>query len=528
MGLDAMCESLRARCPSLTPPPTPIEECNWGEVRCSRFSIDVGDDEWAFIADLLGEDGALSFDGLSAEFSPPPSPGTCATIAYTASADPDSPNIDSFYRSGAMSATLTGPEDAQSSTGTLLANDPLSVLDGSSILETKQIRRKTVIIQVPDSVLNLDAQSRSALSRAPPDASLGLHDQPVPFEEPVVAFESCRQSTPPPGSRPVSTSSVSSTKPVRGILKQQKSVRFSAVPSLHEYHVDQDTETPAEVKVVVRSGRQSLPPAQHSPNSTPRLAPSLRRGSTPHAVQKGSPLRESYTPAHARDTSGTQGRVTAGPGAGRSDNEYTNVVDHTRGPDNLAGEVNSCSASIPPACSGAGALSPKHPARRAPINVRTSSPGAGTIAIATPTQKSPPVAGASPRQPMPPHRPPLRLVDGVGQRQNMPAGRRASAAGSVPTKTGGAVPTRNNHDGGGAKASALGTQMQKTVAGLRRRAESMPPRPRQGQDENTARRSAVGTVRVAEREVLGSTKASPKCRMVPLKSILTKLRTSST
>ncbi|KAI0794192.1 hypothetical protein C8Q74DRAFT_1405253 [Fomes fomentarius] len=304
MGLSAMCNSLRALVPSLpfsplqsTAPPRPkLEpETRWGVVSSMQLP-DVDDDEWAFAQDLVIEWHASR--GLRAEVSPPPSPP--GELPYAADTSPSavvSVTMHSLVSSPSSTMVDRPTKDKDKDNGT---DEPTSP-------DVKQMRRKTVIIQAPE----LDETCGHVLEKlrkmdnvtAAADWTIDLlpgeFDEPVPFETPAYiplaapVLADGRASN----LRPCSTTS-SAKVPVRGILKGKKSVRFSSVPSLHEYEKDDNTDEDDDSErddIHCRPATPS-PSIPIKPNPEPKAPTSGRRPPLITTPRKSSPLREHSSP----------------------------------------------------------------------------------------------------------------------------------------------------------------------------------------------------------------------------------------
>ncbi|KAL7280701.1 hypothetical protein ACG7TL_005641 [Trametes sanguinea] len=489
MDLSTICADLRSRLPA--PPFTPTELT---ASRCavvpevddglsspqSSEASDLDDEEWAFARDLVVDWHAGR--GFQMQLSPPLSPA--GDLPYAS--EPESPTIDSPYPGNEHSASTTG--DTSSSD-----EDDIAV---QTPVDVKLTRRKTVIIQAPEPGLTAE---KSHLVAAEKDADVLIHDvhDPVPYELPSstaisgAAFDfdrDCQQTGSTPGSRPASTASL---RPIRGILKGKKSVRFSAVDLLHEY------------------SPSITPPARHSIDGAgvaagPHGVEPERLPSEPIArvrritaeVHKSSPLRESHTPTpHPMRT--TDRRVRS----------------HVPAPRSAEGTS-----------SFSGAMMAKHPAVRAmarrpltspprtPTPAHLTGPGVNGSAVGSPRLRSP--------SPLPlllheQRRAPLRSINA---RQNMPAERGPDAL--IPIKS--------------SRRSLLSKDNGGPTGNIARRvlkSASTPPAPRHEQNENARRRSEAvlsrdDSGRAAGVGVSAGAVAGGKSRLsTPLRSILTKLRT---
>ncbi|KAI8996398.1 hypothetical protein BD414DRAFT_455072 [Trametes punicea] len=492
MGLSAMCADLRSRLPA--PPFTPTEPI--ASPYCgpsvgddviaspqSSVSSDLDDEEWAFARDLVIDWHAG--EGFRMELSPPPSPA--GDLPYAS--DPESPSIDdSFARSQTLVAEFIGNSSTDE-------DDPVR-----TPMDVKLTRRKTVIIQAPEPSHREKYRSENVHSVVAESAadvlSSELHE-PVPFETPSSAPTpavasadcdcSCQQPSFSPGSRPSSTASM---RPVRGILKEKKSVRFSTVDFLHEYLSPSHAPAPHSFNDAGAVSHGS-DPSRLQPEAVVRA----RRTTLTSEVRKSSPLRRCYSPT-----------TYAGDTAGR----------HPRSHSLLSGEVRDLSPF------GGGSMA-KHPAVRAMARrPSASSPQTPTPAPFVGSGVDGAVIGAPSLQgptPIPlllgeQGRVPLRSINPL---QSMPAERRADVP--VPVKP-------------SAQRSLLSKQRDGAAADKARRvlkSTSVPPAPRLERDENAHRRSEAVVAGKESRSLAGAsagTSMGGKSRMsAPLRSILTKLRT---
>jgi hypothetical protein len=250
MDLEAMCQDLRLRCPLLTPP-SPIMT---SDVSClSNGSPLLGcsttsdSDEWGFARELLQVHIERSV--ISSSVGHEPMNLTSAGLLGDASVE--TPSVHNF-------------SDVSWSTDPTLINSPKPIHQtelpadlsedkdkpSKTISELpKQQRRRTVIIETPYS--NTAGVVRPV--RMTIDLShLAEDEDSVDVMSSVVTeipFESRPQesshtlfkvpSTPTNFVRPISSASMG--RPVRSILKtrEKKSVRFSELPSMHEYTVEE-------------------------------------------------------------------------------------------------------------------------------------------------------------------------------------------------------------------------------------------------------------------------------------------------
>ena len=512
MGLSAMCNSLKALVPP--PPFTPTEcdplrsrtepETRWGMVTSAQLP-EVDEDEWAFAQDLVVEWHASR--GLRAEVSPPPSPAGDLPYAVEIA----TPVSEGFPSPVTSTPALSDSSSSESSTEEPSPQTPASV---------KQLRRKTVIIQAPDSHADLavdlkeigKVQKVDKFISSAADRTLDIlpddFDQPVPFETPastvtLVSTEVALST--PPGSRPSSTSSAK--LPVRGILKEKKSVRFSSVPSLHEYSVSDRQaveEVPSEQPNVPRpctpcpgaASRRHLEPATHLGG---------KHASLTAAPLRSSPLRESHSPA------------CPGMDIDRSARKHQPYA--TRPP----------ITPLPPTPSSQPrATMAKHPAVRAlarrPHTFRPSAracslgSGEGGAVVGAPDLQSPtPVLLEAQR------RAPLKSINA---RQQMPMQRKPDVL--IPVKPS-SMPMRHAPVKDVRRASR--SREQDHLGGDHRGARMTPTpvNPRRAWDRDARRRSGA----VAKGDACGGAPMHAGTRInsgsskmpVPLRSILTKLRT---
>lgn len=515
MGLSAMCNSLKALVPP--PPFTPTNshpprakmepETRWGMVSSAQLP-EVDEDEWAFTQDLVVEWHASR--GLSADISPPPSPA--GDLPYAAEAA--TPVCEGFPSSTASPPALSDSSSGESSEGDPPPQTPASL---------KQLRRKTVIIQAPES--HADSSFELAKIGKPQKIAKVLpsaagctiellsddFDRPVPFETPgwiqvpapVAASTDGGVST-PPNSRPSSTSSAKF--PVRGILKEKKSVRFSSVPSLHEYSVTDERrpepEVPSEPPDFTRP-RTPCPAAAPRRHLEPPNHFGGKHASLTAAPLRSSPLRECYSPAssggdsHARKH---QSSVTSPP-----------------------------TAPLPPTPSShhRGTMA-KHPAVRALAwRPQASCPsatasvlgsGEGGAVVGAPILQ-PPTSVLLEAQ----RRAPLKSIN---SRQRMPIQHKPDVL--IPVKP--VLASVRHISVQSIRPASKGRGQQNVGAdGRGARVVSAPLHPRRERDENARRRSEA----VAKENLCGGVPVHAGTRIsgggsrmpVPLRSILTKLRT---
>ncbi|KAI1796770.1 hypothetical protein LXA43DRAFT_1057618 [Ganoderma leucocontextum] len=561
MGLSTMCSNLKALVPP--PPFTPTEaehqppshpppslepDTRWGMTTAAQLP-DANDEEWRFVQDLIVE--WHESNGHSAEVGPPASPPP-HTVAYTGI---ELPTTDAPSK-GSPAPTATGSRSDDNKPNVdvqqPLAQTPPSV---------KQARRKTVIIQAPDGDIQIapgDAERPAKTGKlcSPPgdrsiDFLLDEFDEPVPFEIPSsvplsapASFEGSFFT--PPNSRPSSTAS-SAGLPIRGILKEKKSVRFSAVPSLYEYATAMNDDfadrpgTPSkhhsDLDVLSALKRIPVPPA--ATTRTPSRSSPLRKMQT-HPHSSGS-----HGPEEAASDVTTPHQVPSGSAA----------MPTTSAP---APMLMTPPRSAPPTCRSrdiANNTSPsttvriptmaKHPAVRALAHKPSPSrppglpsplvgSGAGGAVVGAPTLQSPYPTMSSPPKNQDQRRTPLKTIS-ANARQNTAnmVERKPSAASSSPVKQPQATPRTGrkdpvSHTGPKGKESVglRASQMASRSSLEHERGEALTP--------STRRRSAgVSQLRVenacggtsADAGTVGSQSQRNSSRMpVPLRSIFTKLR----
>ena len=554
MGLSAMCNSLK----SLVPPPpfTPTESeqshsdtestTRWGEVSCAQLP-DADDEEWAFVRDLVVDWHASR--ARTAEISPPPSPA--GDLAYTAVSMLSSPAVS-------LSSSPT--------TSRQIGYDDSSTSEGGKQSSPKQMRRKTVIIQAPEGqhTTSFDLSQLEKLDKIKPHpasatdrAEVLLPDEPVPFETPSstsdrpVSTGSTDRPTSLPGSRPSSTASAK--LPVKGILKEKKSVRFSAVPSFHKYLVE------------IPSGPSDEDNMPWRPASSPSTQSSRPRASSTSTPYKRSPLRESHSPGAAVETDlvmpgDSPTRLTTTPSMANS-SPYPSPVP--------TGPLPSPPRLLKPH-PPARATTVKHPAIRALASSRFPTAvgsGTGGAVVGAPDLQLPRGNAGKGMSGTPPlalpdthRRAPLKVTD---TRINVP-GRRVETLGHTPTsktmvtkphgcatplglRKGGAKASpacvgraqdrlKDKENAGAGKASGDGTdgRSQSTravsMASPRTTPANAPATPRpelrkgrqdpsQHQPQSARDGAPISVTHVARKSARGGSRMS-----VPLRSIFTKLR----
>ncbi len=473
MGLSTMCTNLKALVPP--PPFTPTEpehqppshpppslepETQWGMATAAQLP-DANDEEWRFVQDLIVEWHETK--GRSAKACPPASPPP-HTVAYTGI---EAPIMDASGK-GSPPPTSTG-----SRTDDNKPNLDVQQPSTQSSPSVKQSRRKTVIIQAPDGDIqiapgNAERPAKSGKLCSPSgersiDFLLDEFDEPVPFEIPSSVPLSAPASLEgsfctPPSSRPASTAS-SAGLPIRGILKEKKSVRFSAVPSLYEYATAM-LDAPAD-----RPGTPSMSKHHHSDLdvlSALKRVPVAASALT-WTPSKSSPLRKSQT--HTQYSPGSYGPEevsTANIGAPLHVPSASATMPTTPAP---AHTPMTPPRSVPPTCrtwNSPNNASPgtaarvttmaKHPAVRAlahkpsptrPPGLQIHSPvvgaGAGGAVVGAPSLQSPYPTMSSPR------RTPMRTISAnANGRQNAAnmVERKPTTVSSSPVKQAQSSPAR--------------------------------------------------------------------------------------
>ena len=567
MGLSTMCSSLKALVPPppftpteaehqppLHPPPSLEPETRWATVAAAQLP-DADDEEWRFAQDLIVEwqEGKGRSGPACTPASSPPHMDAYTGIGL--------PIMDASGK-GSPASTSAGPRTDQ--------NKPKVDIQQPAVQSppsVKQSRRKTVIIQAPDGDIqispgNADRPAKSGKLCSPSgdrsiDFLLDEFDEPVPFEIPSsvplsapASFEGSFFT--PPNSRPTSTATASSAGlPIRGILKEKKSVRFSAVPSLYEYAARIHDEASAD-----HPGAPSTP--KHHSQSDLDVLSALRRVPVPVAAptvtrtpSKSSPLRKMQTHNTHFHSHGSHGPEEASPASPVHVPSASATMPTTSAP------TPQTLRSAPPTCrawsSANTANSPsarattmaKHPTVRAlahkpspshPPRLQIQSPmvgaGAGGAVVGAPALQSPYPTMSSPSKNNGQRRTPLKTVNAsANARQN---------AGTVERTP---SPVKQSHHpsprvGRKEPASLLGHEGKENVG----RCTSQPVSVRSSSLTPTRRRRSAGvlpetplkgenprggtTPACAGGGAEGSQRNSGGSRMpVPLRSIFTKLRT---
>ncbi|KAI0630865.1 hypothetical protein C8Q77DRAFT_1200257 [Trametes polyzona] len=513
MGLSAMCNDLRSRLPAPPPfsptesvrPPLDGPERHSASDMSSQDSLlsDLDDEEWAFAKELVADWRGTK--EMHTEVSPPPSPA--GDLPYAS--DVTSPTSDAL-------SDVDTPSLVSGSSSSFGDDDPIR-----TPADVKLTRRKTVIIQAPESNSSSATEKTEKVLSIAADVGSDLiphvFDEPVPFETPT------RASLPVPvcdlaihlplGSRPSSTASM---KPVRGILKEKKSVRFSTVDMFHEYTSAAD-------------GSASVPQCS-APGALAPEPPALpRRLASTATVRKNSPLRESYAPMSPAAAEDPAARARA-----RAHSPATRPLQDPplfAGPTTAKHPAVRALARTPSVSSARGGPSPSR-------NVAGSGPGGAVVGA--PGLHSPLAAPNTPSATPTPalladqRRAPLRSINA---RQTMPVERKPHALGlvGVPIKPTRASMLPSKHSQSQDTATAV-----PAAPGLGRRvlrAASIPAAPRNENDENAVRRRSQpprrGTAGDAQARSCGAASAGanagsggrPSRMSAPLRSIFTKLRT---
>ncbi|KAM5532795.1 hypothetical protein V8D89_013514 [Ganoderma adspersum] len=560
MGLSTMCNNLKALVPP--PPFTPTEaehrppsypppslepETQWAMATTAQLP-DANDEEWRFVQDLDVEWHETK--GSSAEGCPVSSPPHVA--AYTGIETP----IKDASSKASPTSTLAG-----SRTDGNKSNVDVQQPSAQSSPSVKQSRRKTVIIQAPDGDIQIapgDAErpAKSGKLCSPSgersiDFLLDEFDEPVPFEIPSSVPLSAPASLEgsfctPPSSRPTSTAS-SAGHPIRGILKEKKSVRFSAMPSLYEYASamhGEPTDRPGTGALSVskhHSDLDVLSALKHVPIPVAAPAPAPTR--TP---SKSSPLRRVQTRPHSYSPD------TYGPERHASASDVSAPL-----------HVTSASATMPmtPAPVRTPMTPPlttmaKHPAVRAlahkpsptrppalQIHSPTMGAGAGGAVVGAPALQSPYPTMSSPLKTQGQRRTPLKTLETSTNVRHNAANmveRKLSAASSSPAKHASPPrvgrkdpPSHSGYKGHGKENVGQRASQASARSSLERelhRGEALTPTTRRRSGGVLPRREDVCggalTPAGAGAGTVGSQswKNSSSRMPVPLRSIFTKLR----
>lgn len=268
MDLDAMCQDLRSRCPPLRPA-SPLLKTELGPLADvssdmdSAFQADL--DDWAFAKDLLDK----HINGPEAPNVVGESPTKIPQVAQAKDHTPIRTETQEEGDSWSSDPTLTNsppsvnPVKVDRTMRT--ASKVVSKVVSSSDLH-KQQRRRTVIIETPQANLVENAAritvDLSHLADYDDSISQDVDEIIVSSNFSPTAFNG--EST--PASRPVSTMK----QPVRSILKtrEKKSVRFSEMPSMHEF-LNEDKDAPGSVFETDDNDGDSRSPVRRRAATTP-------------------------------------------------------------------------------------------------------------------------------------------------------------------------------------------------------------------------------------------------------------------
>ena len=313
MDLDVMCGSLRSLCPPLrspdvfpplpplpTPgPPAPDGDPN--EYMVEIPSIDSNSDEWTTLDSFLTEVArtrAFKKEDPAVELAPQTKP--LVPIQRACSTEPVNVTSDSVTWDN---STTLGEEASR---------EPVAEVESPSpAMTSRQQRRRTVIIETTDSTerrrtrLTLDL---SDLTRRESE-NAGEECGSVPWEASPTShfsFSPSPLSHSTPHSRPASSATM--RPPARGILKAQKNVRFSIIPSMHEYDEDEDEDDDDAPTSALYNQRSPTPPPGGRRNSkalstsgvqadlvTPVLEPGFPKHPAARSVAKASPASSKPT-----------------------------------------------------------------------------------------------------------------------------------------------------------------------------------------------------------------------------------------
>ncbi|CAL1714573.1 unnamed protein product [Somion occarium] len=269
-GLDAMCDDLRSRIPAIRPESLQLELVD--TVSTSSETTEDERDEWAFANGLETSFGKTSSD-IDVHKAPPV--GNLKTLASPRKAQ-DSPKADSSV----LLAEDTLRDSTNNDYSSNSISEPRENMQRTSVPDAAKLqRRRTVIIETPEdgprrrTRVTLDLSHLADCGETTVDGQDSVPFDPTPLERLSLSPFDVTQST--PSKRPPSSATL--RPPAKGILKEKKSVRFSVLPSMHEYVL--------EDKEVEDEDKPSSPPARPPTPVGRRLstAPksSLRQGSPP-------------------------------------------------------------------------------------------------------------------------------------------------------------------------------------------------------------------------------------------------------
>ena len=385
IDLSAMCNDLRSRVP-------PLRNNSPFRANLLETSSQMSeDDEWAFAQGLETSFNSITDDIIIQD-------GLCSTPAESAFV-----HADSSGRSGEDTLTNNEATTPSARTSTKTHECRASLPDPQ-----KLHRRRTVIIETPEEgprrktritldLSHLDDSMDSSVEQALPLDSDALEN--LSFSPDKLAH-----STPP--RRPPSSATL--RPPAKGILKEKKSVRFSVLPSMHEYT--------SEKEATVRKEEKSSSPHSRAPTPLGRrvsLAPrsSLRQTSLNRtniimesavkdhrvsfpkhpvlkSVAKSSPPRKSRdstaTPTASKATntaSGISSKVASRPANGRTSLPMSITGNKSSQPSTVSGSVDKGTVRGLKKMRPAGTVSMPPRPRSTPLqdeNVARRQPKAGS------------------------------------------------------------------------------------------------------------------------------------------------------
>ncbi|TCD69622.1 hypothetical protein EIP91_006847 [Steccherinum ochraceum] len=248
MDLGTMCGNLRSLCPPLrTPdvfpplPPLPPTDSDTPTLPDDDSTPEIptfesATDDWAVFEDFLTDVASRTHaddDDLADSPGPeikPLTPVRRASLANTSASPGDS---DLWNNSSTLDETQVDSQDSAAE-----AENPKTNTPGS----TRAQRRRTVIIETTDSTDRRRTRLTLDLSDlASRDGDAEESHEAIPWEASPpshFSFDPGAFAHSTPHSRPASSATL--RPPARGILKTQKNVRFSIIPSMHEYEDGDD------------------------------------------------------------------------------------------------------------------------------------------------------------------------------------------------------------------------------------------------------------------------------------------------
>ncbi|KAK7686278.1 hypothetical protein QCA50_010502 [Cerrena zonata] len=268
VDLNVMCENLRSRIPPLR-----IDKLSarTNLLEAVETSSQVSEeDEWAFA------------QGLETSFGLDPSDLTVKTEVGKPSIPAQKPSANAAIHADisiwSAERTLTNVETpTQPALPAVPASNTRACRTSQPDAQKLQ-RRRTVIIETPDDGPRRRTRVTLDLSHLA-DCGESTEDNAIPLESDALdnlsfSLDDFAHST--PSRRPPSSATL--RPPAKGILKEKKSVRFSVLPSMHEYSIEKPTN--------VQEEKKATSPPSKAPTSLSRrlsLAPksSLRQGSPP-------------------------------------------------------------------------------------------------------------------------------------------------------------------------------------------------------------------------------------------------------